>query len=207
MKTHERPATKLCTKCKQEKQTTEFSQARRINAKGETVVYLQSHCKACACLRSQESRRKRPEHYLAKAREWKANNAAKNKLITQSWRADNPDYMKWYRATYYQENQEYLRMVALDYRTRNRALVAANRAMVRCKLKGCTVSWANPEAMLDVYATAARLSQETGIRHDVDHIVPLTSPIVCGLHWEGNLQILTVHANAAKCNKLVEDMI
>ena len=46
-----------------------------------------------------------------------------------------------------------------------------------------------------IYAEASRLSQETGIIHEVDHIVPRKHG---GLHHPDNLQILTRDANHKK---------
>jgi 5-methylcytosine-specific restriction endonuclease McrA len=66
-----------------------------------------------------------------------------------------------------------------------------------------TPTWANSEAIKAVYLEALRLTERTGVKHDVDHIVPLNSPIVCGLHVEANLQILTSTANKKKRNHLM----
>jgi len=62
-------------------------------------------------------------------------------------------------------------------------------------------AWANKEAMLEFYKEARRLTNETGIEHQVDHIIPSNHKLVCGLHNEFNLQVLTKEENQKKNNK------
>lgn len=69
-----------------------------------------------------------------------------------------------------------------------------------------TPKWADVEKIMSVYAEAARLTRETGIVHHVDHIVPMKSKIVCGLHWEENLRVLTRSENCSKNNRYWPDM-
>ena len=52
-----------------------------------------------------------------------------------------------------------------------------------------------------VYAECRRVSKETGVKHHVDHIVPLVGKTVSGLHVPWNLQIITGAENARKANK------
>lgn len=57
-----------------------------------------------------------------------------------------------------------------------------------------------------LYDEAARLTRETGIKHHVDHIVPLKSPVVSGFHVEHNLQVIPKLVNLAKGNRYWPDM-
>lgn len=83
---------------------------------------------------------------------------------------------------------------------------AACNARYKARKRKAMPSWANKEAMDEFYKEAKRLTDETGILHHVDHIVPLKSDIVCGLHWEGNLQVLEAVANISKGNRIWPDM-
>ena len=56
-----------------------------------------------------------------------------------------------------------------------------------------------------LYLTAQELTQTTGERYVVDHIVPLISDAVCGLHVPWNLRVITQEENLKKSNKLVDD--
>lgn len=80
---------------------------------------------------------------------------------------------------------------------------AARRRATRLQ---ATPAWADGAEILEIYAAANRLSIETGIVHHVDHIVPLISKTVCGLHCVANLQVLTAKENRAKHNKHWPDM-
>lgn len=64
--------------------------------------------------------------------------------------------------------------------------------------------WANPKLIERYYVEARRLTQLTGIKHHVDHIVPLKGRLVCGLHVETNLRVITAIENLRKRDKLIE---
>ena len=70
-----------------------------------------------------------------------------------------------------------------------------------------TPAWANMDKMNAIYKECKRISEETGILHHVDHIIPLNGRIVSGLHVETNLQIITAHENLSKHNSFTGDGI
>ena len=74
------------------------------------------------------------------------------------------------------------------------------------KKKMATPSWFDKEAVRDLHAEAVRLESLTGISFHVDHIVPIKSDLVCGLHWHGNMQLLPASANQSKSNRYWPDM-
>jgi len=61
-------------------------------------------------------------------------------------------------------------------------------------------SWADKEKIAEIYKRAGELG------HDVDHIVPLVSLKVCGLHVQDNLQTLPSAENQRKGNRWWPDM-
>ena len=70
------------------------------------------------------------------------------------------------------------------------------------RTKNATPSWANKESIKEIYQLAAKLTESTGIMHEVDHIVPLKGKTVCGLHVPWNLQVLAAKDNLSKSNKV-----
>jgi hypothetical protein len=83
---------------------------------------------------------------------------------------------------------------------KNASTVQRNATKLRA-----TVSWANIDVIEGLYKQARELTIRTGNPHQVDHIVPLRSEIVCGLHVEHNLRVITGLDNRIKGNRLWPD--
>lgn len=67
--------------------------------------------------------------------------------------------------------------------------------------------WDSKEKIKEIYKEAKRLTEETGIIHHVDHIIPVKHPLVCGLHTVKNLRVISWHENLKKSNKLDDLLI
>lgn len=74
--------------------------------------------------------------------------------------------------------------------------------------KNATPQWLTykqKQEIRQLYMIAITMSATTGERYVVDHIVPLISPMVCGLHVPWNLRVITQEENLRKSNKLDQD--
>jgi hypothetical protein len=75
----------------------------------------------------------------------------------------------------------------------------------RRRFRNATPKWLNQIDKIEIrlkYRLAIELSRTTGIRHAVDHIIPLYGETVCGLHVPWNLRVITQEENLKKYNKL-----
>lgn len=57
------------------------------------------------------------------------------------------------------------------------------------------------DKIAEVYALADKLSRDTGVPHDVDHIMPIAGRNVCGLHVHNNLRAIPASENRKKSYK------
>ena len=125
-----------------------------------------------------------------KAKAYKSRNRAKNTAATLAWKHKNLE--KW-------------RQINKDWKRRNYAKVLAGGAEYRASRAKQCPKWADKEKILSFYLTAIQLTKQTGIKHHVDHIIPLQGNLVSGLHVETNLQVLKASENLAKSNKFLSD--
>lgn len=72
------------------------------------------------------------------------------------------------------------------------------------RLRAAMPPWADKEAMRAIYAQAQRLTMDTGIPHEVDHVIPLLGKDVSGLHVEYNLRVVHRAVNRRKSNRRLD---
>jgi hypothetical protein len=91
------------------------------------------------------------------------------------------------------------------YKDANPELYKALVSVRKRRHRAATPKWVGAEekkAIRQLYLEAQRLTKLTGERYVVDHIYPLISEEVCGLHALRNLRIMTQAENLIKSNKM-----
>lgn len=179
--------TKECSRCGVSQPLSSFNPRVKGSPK------LRSNCKKClSCYRKSNSKRIKDyaETYKERRKElyWLKH-----------------DHYINYKRNYKLNNSDVLKQRNLLYRAMNRGTINANKMVYIASKINATPLWLSKEHKLQIraiYDKSVHLSNETGVSHHVDHIVPLKGKNVCGLHVPWNLQILTAFENMTKGNKL-----
>jgi 5-methylcytosine-specific restriction endonuclease McrA len=102
---------------------------------------------------------------------------------------------------------EQLRGYRNAWKENNKVQIRADTKARRRKHRQATPRWltrAQKSQIRQIYQIAITMSQTTGEQYVVDHIVPLRSDEVCGLHVPWNLRVITQEENLKKSNKLLD---
>ena len=92
------------------------------------------------------------------------------------------------------------------YKQSNPDLYKTLTSFRRRRFRDATPPWLTPAqkaTMREMYKIAITMTQTTGEQYVVDHIIPLRSDAVCGLHVPWNLRVITQEENLKKSNKLL----
>ena len=191
---------KVCSQCSVLKSLTGF------NKKKAARDGYRAQCRTC---QSKVNKRYTDSH-KQEIKEWHANNYLRNK-----------DKINARNKAYYHSDLEREYKRGKKYREANKESVAANirnwaianpdrrrasTAKRRTTKLNATPRWLTEIdhlAIKDKYKYSILLEQETGIKHHIDHIIPLKGKLVCGLHVPDNLRILKESDNLYKGNKFL----
>lgn len=195
--------TKICSRCRLDLPIASFSKSRGG---------LTSACKACISVANKAAYAANRAKLLERNKRWHENNREKVKAgrrkrakqhaeAQRAYRAANPDKAidtrrKWQRA-----NPDKCAELNRRHRKKYPEKGAAQRRVYEARKQKAVPSWFEKTKVAKVYAKARELSRWWGLDLEVDHVVPLHSDIVCGLHCFANLQILEAGLNASKGNR------
>jgi len=168
---------KICSKCKKLLPLEKFYNEKQRK---------RNSCKACDYKR---------------LKEWRIKNSDKIKKIQKNFYAKHKKRLSKQKAKYYSLNKEKTKAAQWRWECLNKDKRNAINSRKRAKKKQALAPWVDHVKVKAIYKEAAELTQTTGISHHVDHVYPLTSDFLCGLHVETNLQILKYDENIRKKNK------
>jgi 5-methylcytosine-specific restriction endonuclease McrA len=93
------------------------------------------------------------------------------------------------------------------YKQSNPDLYKTLTSFRRRRFRDATPPWLTRKQKSEIrqlYQVAITMSKTTGERYVVDHIIPLRSDEVCGLHVPWNLRVTTQEENLKKSNKVLD---
>jgi hypothetical protein len=146
------------------------------------------------------------DRMLKSAGKWAAENPEKAKEVKRKYAAKNAAQILEKNRAYRAANREKDRAAKRAYNHRNPHKQLAQCRKRQASQASATPSWANLFFIEEAYHLAKVRSDATGIKWEVDHIVPLRSKLVCGLHVEHNLAVVPRKVNQAKGNRWWPDM-
>jgi hypothetical protein len=200
---------KQCIICSLTKPVTDFGKH------ATTADRLMQRCKTCQSAYNKQYRDGHKDRIKLLNRELSIKNADKRREVSRQWREDNPERRKKTLTDLYQRHKEAGTLDqyygkrdpaeaaarAKKWRKDNPARVAYNIAQARARRLQAIPKWVTKEerdAIKGIYEQCRQKTIDTGVPHQVDHIIPLVSDIACGLHCLANLQILTADENNSK---------
>ena len=117
-----------------------------------------------------------------------------SRKATKKHRDKNKDLLNANAKKYYYNNHEKVLEAKRKCRQKRKPLDLAYLRMRQANKIKATPKWANLEKIKQIYKNCPS-------GYHVDHIIPLNNSVVCGLHVESNLEIVTAEYNLKKSNK------
>lgn len=135
-------------------------------------------------------RKKNKDKVASYTKKWNEENKEQRREIVNNWKKKNPEKVKKYWAK-----------ASKKWSQNNKGRKNASDMKRKAAKIQRTPKWADLEKIKLFYIEAHRLTIETGIPYEVDHIIPLQGENVSGLHVHNNLQIILRSKNRSKKNK------
>jgi uncharacterized Zn finger protein (UPF0148 family) len=216
---------KACSKCKTDKPLSDFyKQGRAAYCIPCEKAYKREHyllntekVKATAAAWSAANKDRKAavnrayreanaERCKANALAWSAKNWDKRLAASRKYRVERRERALSNEAAYRERNRQACNARVAEWKKRNPHKATHYFHKRRAAELQSTPLWADFDAIEAVYAEAQRIQAKTGVPQHVDHIVPLLSKLVCGLHCEANLRVIPASENNRKNNRHWPDM-
>jgi hypothetical protein len=162
---------------------------------------IQSVCKPCSKIKSAEYRLANKEKVLQYQKTKYERHRLKIIERNKEYARLNKKEVKIRAKSIYNRDREKILAQKRVYNQANKDKLYALNGLARAAKRNACPTWVDRAEIKCFYDQARALSKETGIKHHVDHIIPLKSKIVCGLHVPQNLVVITATDNLRKGNR------
>lgn len=173
--------------------------------RGHVAKRVVSTSNCCECMREDHFKYypANRDKYLRVIKEWAVSNRSAVAAASTRYRDTNPDEASTASKRWYNMNRDRKLHENKLWRHLNKATVQQYGAQRRAQIRQAMPVWANIADIVAVYRESVRLTEETGVPHHVDHIVPLGGDNVCGLHVSWNLRAIPGVDNMRKGNRVL----
>lgn len=208
------PLFKVCIKCKCNKSNTEFSKASSSkdglqhqcldcksqfrNSRSNPISVEVKECKECQLPKPASEFRRNKSSLDGLRHECKECRYSTDK----NYRKDNQKKIKLSKKQYSIDNRELLNKKSVEkyhsdpkYRMKRNFYEQARRESQPHWALIYKAEWG------EIYNTRLELEEITGLKHHIDHIIPVIHSKVCGLSVPWNYQVLPQSENVRKSNK------
>lgn len=189
---------KKCTRCKENKDLDDFNLDR------STKDGRQSRCRDCGLITGKQYHIDNRESENARKRQYYLKNTEKENKRTAEYRINNIEQEIARDLKYRTENPDKVKAACSQWAKTNPDKVNARNNKRRASKLQRTPSYLTEHDFKTIeimYAYASKLSEDTGIEYQVDHIIPLQGEFVSGFHIPSNLQVITAKENQKKGNR------
>jgi hypothetical protein len=190
-----------CVTCARARVRAWVKAHRKRKAKADKA-WREANAERCKANDRAEYLRNRKER-IRQARLWAEAHPRLRKKIARSWYQKNADLAKARAAAWTKAHPTRAKARVRAWKQTHPASVLADVRVRQTRKLNATPAWltkADFRRMERYYEKAARLTRETGVQYQVDHIVPLRGKTVCGLHTPQNLRVIPAAKNYRKAN-------
>lgn len=171
--------------------------------------------KSCGCLNlellaernsTKSTNRLSKEEIKARDKAWRERNREERNAKKRAYNEANKERMAQIkRQCYLKKRDAYLARIKANYAADPEQTIRRERQKATLK-KEATPAWCDLDLVKSLYRHARSLTEQTGVRHHVDHIIPLRHELVCGLHVHNNLRVIPADENWRKHNSFDPDI-
>jgi hypothetical protein len=209
---------KCCNECSVKKSYLEFNKDQK------SLDGLSGKCGVCVTHKKKLTRLEYRKLNPITIRTYKSLSPADKLAARKVYREANNDLIKAQKKASYlrnrettlahvkkytEANKEMKRKYAKKHYSENRHIYIAHARKREARLSS-GINDVFIERFKEIYNIASAISEETGVKYQVDHIIPLIGysmingerkPVISGLHTPWNIQLLTENENRSKKNK------